>query len=405
MGTVRPSDAAELTAAFDSGALVRPDSAIPNLVDVARAVATVSGVGGLGLSPFANDLAASLADRQHLVLILADGLGLEMLSAKATARTLREHIRSEVRAVFPSSTAVALTSLATGEWPARHAVTGWWTYLDQIGGPATILQYRRLADDCSLADLGVAPGEAFPVPSLASRMERRCHFLMPREIAGSVYSRYWTGGAAETGYQSLTGTFNSIMEAATGAEGPTFTYVYIPHVDHEAHKDGPESRGTRDAITAVDRLVSDLKANLGDSVAVVVTADHGHLAVADSERFMIRDADGLPGLLASPPAGDTRVVEYHVRPGEHERFAAGFRANFGEHFFLLTTDEVEDLALLGPEPLAPETRQRLGDYTAISRGASVLGFHPSQASQEALPQRSHHAGLTPAEMLVPLVVA
>ena len=139
--------------------------------------------------------------------------------------------------------------------------------------------------------------------------------------------------------------------------------------------------------------------------AVIVAADHGHLAVADSERFTIRDADGIPGLLASPPAGDTRAVEYDVRPGEHECFAARFRANFGEHFFLLTTDEVEDLALLGPGPLAPATRQRLGDFTAILRGAAVLGFHPSQASQEALQQRSHHAGLTPAEMLVPLVVA
>ena len=74
------------------------------------------------------------------MLILADGLGLEMLEREAAARTLREHLRSELRTVFPSSTAVALTSLATGEWPARHAVTGWWTYLEQSGGPATILQ-------------------------------------------------------------------------------------------------------------------------------------------------------------------------------------------------------------------------------------------------------------------------
>ena len=390
---------------LDAGTLVRPDPAVPNLVDVARAVVTASGVGGLELSPFAEDLADSLADRKHLVFILADGLGLDMLERETAARTLRAHLHSEVRAVFPSSTAVALTSLAAGEWPARHAVTGWWTYVEQIGGPATILQYRRLTDDCSLADLGVAPEEAFPVPSLVPQVGRRCHFLMPREIAGSVYSRYWTGGAVATGYDSLTGTFNSIMEAMAGADRPTFTYVYIPHVDHAAHQDGPQSSGARDAIVAIDRFVADLKARLGDSAAVVVTADHGHLAVADSERFLIQEADGIPGLLASPPAGDTRVVEFHVRSGEHERFEARFRANFGEHFFLLKTDEVEDLALLGPGPLTPGTRQRLGDFTAISRGASVLGFQPSLASREALQQCSHHAGLTPAEMIVPLVVA
>lgn len=395
----------KLVDAFDAGTLVRRDPTIPNLVDVARAVATASGVGGLGLSQFAGDLATALATPEHIVLILADGLGLEMLERESGARTLRDHLHGKIHAVFPSSTAVALTSLATGEWPSRHAVTGWWTHLEQIGGPATILKYRRLADDCSLAALGVSPEEAFPVSSLVPQMRRRCQFLMPREIAGSVYSRYWTGGAPATGYESLAGTLNSTMEAVLAADGPTFTYLYIPHVDKEAHQAGPESVGARDAVMAIDRLVADLKAGLGDSATVVVTADHGHLQVSDSERLMIQDADGIPALLASPPSGDTRVVVFHVRPDEHERFEARFREKFGEYFFLLTTDEVEDLALLGPEPLASRTRQRLGDFTAISRGASVLGFHASQASREALEQRSHHAGLTPAEMLVPLVVA
>ena len=399
------SDTAGLVAAFDAGTLVRPDPAMPNLVDVARAVATASGAGGLGLTPFADDLAASLAHREHLVFILADGLGLEMLEREAAARTLREHLRSEIRTVFPSSTAVALTSLATGEWPARHAVTGWWTYLEQIGGPATILQYRRRSDERSLVDLDVPPEDAFPVVSLAPRMGRLCHYLMPHNIAGSVYSRYWAGGAAVAGYQSLTATFSSIMETVMAADEPTFVYVYVPHVDKEAHDGGPESVGTRDAIIAIDRLVADLKAGLGDSAAVVVTADHGHLAASPSERLMIRDADGIPGLLASPPSGDTRVVEFHVRPGEHDRFEERCRANFGEQFFLLTTNEVEDLSLFGAEPLAPRTRQRLGDFTAISRGATVLGFYASQASREGLHQRSHHSGLTPAEMLVPLIVA
>lgn len=404
-GAVQTSDAAELAAAFDAGALVRPDPAMPNLVDVARAVAAASGAGGLSLSPFADGLAASLAGREHLVFILADGLGLEMLEREPSAHALRERLRGEIRTVFPSSTAVAVTSLATGEWPARHAVTGWWTYLERIGGPATILPYLRRADERPLADLGVPPEEAFPLPSLIPKMRRRSRFLMPGDIADSVYSRYWTGGAAATGYQSLEGAFTAIVKAVRAAGEPTFTYVYVPHVDKEAHANGPESAGARDAILAVDRLVADLTAALGDSATVAVTADHGHLAASPGDRFMIREADGIPGLLASPPSGDTRVAEFHVRPGERERFEARFRANFGKYFFLLTTDEVEDLALFGPEPLASRTRRRLGDFTAISRGAAALGFHPSKDYREALHLHSHHAGLTPAEMLVPLVIA
>ena len=400
----RTSDVPDLFAAFDTGALLRPDPAVPNLVDAARAVAAGSGADGLDLSPFAGDLAASLAEREHIVLILADGLGMAMLEREDGARTLRGNLRGELRTVFPSSSAVALTSLATGEWPARHAITGWWTHIEEIGGPATILQYRRRSDDRSLVDLGVAPGVAFPVPSLAPRIGRLRHFLMPHQIAGSTYSRYWAAGPA-TGYHSLAGAPDSITEAVKDAGEPTFVYVYVPHVDNEAHHGGPESNAVRAAVIAVDRLVADLKAALGESAAVVVTADHGHLGVTAAGRFMIRAAEGLPALLASAPSGDARVLEFHVRPGAHERFEERFRAAFGRHFYLLTTDEVEELGLLGPGPLAPRTRQRLGDFMAVSRGPAALGFQPSKASREALQQRSHHAGLTNAEMLVPLVVA
>ena len=400
----RTSDVPDLLAAFDSGALLRPDPAAPNLVDAARAVAASVGASDLELSPFAGDLAASLAEREHIVLILADGLGMEMLEREADARTLRGNLRGELRTVFPSSSAVALTSLATGEWPARHAITGWWTHIEEIGGPATILQYRRRSDDRSLADLGVSPEDAFPAPSLAPRIRRRSHFLMPHQIADSVYSRYVAGGPA-AGYHSLAGVPGLIEEAVRDVGEPTFAYIYVPHVDNEAHHGGSESNAARAAMLAVDRLVADLKAGLGESAAVVVTADHGHLGVAAAERFMIRTAYGIPTLLASPPSGDARVLEFHVRPDARERFEEDFRFAFGRHFYLLTTGEAEDLALLGPDPLAPPTRRRLGDYMAISRGPAVLGFQPSKASREALQQRSHHAGLTPAEMLVPLVVA
>lgn len=398
------SDVPELLAAFEAGELLRPDPALPNLVDVARAVAAAGGAAGLELTPFAEELASSLAGREHIVLILADGLGAEMLEREGDARTLRGNLRGELRTVFPSSSAVALTSLATGEWPGRHAVVGWWTHIEEIGGPATILQYRRRSDDRSLADLGVAPGNAFPAPSLAPRIARRSHYLLPQQIADSVYSRYWAGGPA-AGYRSLADAPELITGTVRDAGEPTFVYVYAPQVDSEAHQGGPESNGVRVAMLAVDRLVADLKAALGESAAVLVTADHGHLGVTGADRRIIRANYGIPPLLASPPSGDPRVLEFHVRPDEHERFDEYFRTAFGRQFYLLTTAEVEELALLGPGPLAPRTRQRLGDFMAISRGPAVLGFQLSKASREAVQQRSHHAGLTPAEMLVPLVVA
>jgi hypothetical protein len=364
----------------------------------------VGGADGFELTPFAAELASTLHEREHLVLVLADGLGLDMLEREPAAEVLQGNLRHELRAVFPTSTAVALTSLATGAWPAQHAVTGWWTYVEEIAAPATILQFRRRSDDRALSELGVAPEAAFPQPSLMSRMRRRAHFLLPREIAGSVYSRYWTGGPAATGYQSLADAFAAVAEAVREGDEPTFSYVYVPHVDHAAHERGADSHEARAALVAIDRLVAWLAGELAEEAWIVVTSDHGHLAVTADQRLLIRDANGLPELLASPPSGDARVLEFHVRAGEQERFAARFRERFGGTFYLLTTAEIEELELLGPRPLAEMTRRRLGDFTAISRGATVLGYQPAKASREALQHRSHHAGLSPAELRVPLVV-
>ena len=398
------SDVPALIEAFEEGTLLRPDYGLPNLVDVARAIGAVGRVPGLELSPFASELADELRQRRHVVLVLADGLGHDMIEREEAAETLRAHLRRELRTVFPSSTAVALTSLTTGEWPASHGVTGWWTHIDEVG-PTTVLQYRRRSDSQSLSELGIDPADVFPVQPFVKRMRRLCHFLMPRDIAGSIDSRYWSGGPAAAGYSSLSDTFDAAVQTVMGADEPTFVYIYAPHVDAEAHHAGPDSREARSAIVAVDRLFATLAAELGEEATIVLTADHGHTAVTAQQRLLIRDSDGIPGMLEHPPAGDARVVEFHVRPGRHEEFESRFRERFGAAFFLLSTDEVEELQLLGPGPLAEATRARLGDYMAISRGAQVLGYHPAKASRDALQQRSHHAGLLAAELHIPLVIA
>ena len=296
------SDVGELLEAFEAGTLLRPAADVPNLVDLARAFATVAGAEGLELTAAARELAGVLGAREHLVLVLADGLGLEMLEREPAAPFLRAHLAQELRGVFPASTAVALTSLATGEWPAQHAVTGWWTHLEEIGGPATILQYRRRSDDRPLLDLGVEPGRAFPVPSLLPRLRRRTLCLLPQAIAGSVYSHYWTGGEPATGYSSLAEAFASVGEAVRGGDGPSFSYVYAPHVDHAAHQGGPDSREARSAVVALDRLMERLAGELGDAARVVLTSesrapDRAHAgAAADSARRWAAGPAGEPAV-------------------------------------------------------------------------------------------------------------
>lgn len=400
------SDVDALLAAFEAGDLLRPDPAVPNFLDLARAVGSACGVRGAELSTHAREIERRLQEREHIVFVLADGLGLDMVEQGGEgSAVLRASLAMELRAIFPASTVVALTTLMTGEWPARHAITGWWTHLEEIAGPATVLPYVRRSDDRSLADLGVQPEQLFPLPALTPRMTRETRVLVPHAIAGSVYSRYGTGGEPASGYESLAEGVEQTIAAALGSDAPSFTYLYIPHLDQAAHEHGPWSGEAAQALRAINQVFGLLARELRGQAVVALSADHGHLGVTEDEVLLIREGDGLPELLAAEPSGDTRVLHFHVRPGAREAFAERFRELFGEAFLLLTTEEVDALGLLGPEPLAPVTASRLGDFVAISRGAHVLGYHPANGARELLRHASHHSGLRPEELRIPLLLA
>jgi len=186
---------------------------------------------------------------------------------------------------------------------------------------------------------------------------------------------------------------------------PTYTYLYLPHVDGAAHEYGLRSPEVHGAVNSIDRELARCTEVLGGAARVVLTSDHGHLEVPPERRHPIRNNDALSSSLACLPSGDLRCAIFHVRPGETEAFAQAFHVRFGERFVLLTTAEVEELRLLGPGPLSDETRRRLGDFMAISLGADILAYVTAGGDRHALHQPSHHSGMSPEEVLIPLVLA
>jgi hypothetical protein len=398
-------DVERLLEAFESGHLVRPSASAPNLVDLARALAALTGVPDAPASTVSRALEAEIGASDHVVLVLIDGLGVEQLEREEGAGFLRSHLRRTIQTPFPSTTAVALTSFATGEWPARHAVTGWWTYLPSIDASATMLPYTRRGDDVSLEDLGVEAEEAFPLPALWGACPRDVRCVQPKRIAGTVYSRYQTGGRTSAGYGPLREAFEATIDHVEHTGRPTYTYLYFSHVDAAAHEYGIASPEAHGALLAIDDGLARLTHHLGGRARIVVTSDHGHAEVPEERRNRLRASDPLAAHFRALPSGDMRAPSFHLLPGHAEAFASAFRARYGADFVLLTPAEVEALELLGPGALSAETRRRLGDFVAVSLGIDVLGFVAPDGNRRALQQPSHHSGLTPAEMYVPLVVA
>ena len=72
---------------------------------------------------------------------------------------------------------------------------------------------------------------------------------------------------------------------------------------------------------------------------------------------------------------------------------------------VLTVDEAEEISLFGPGKLAAHTKARLGDMMALSIGQDVIEYRATRGGSRMMSEASHHSGLTPAEMRIPLIIA
>jgi hypothetical protein len=211
------SDLERLKRAFAEGELVSPAGPGPKLPDFSRALYGLAGLSaaalakeeakGAALSNQALGLQRLIGPAEHYVLVLLDGLGDEMLARTPAGGFLRGNRAGALRTVWPSTTAAALTTLATGEWPGRHAVPGWWLWLDPPGLSAEVVPFVERFGRRPLSEHGVRPEEVFTVPSVVARLGHEPLAIMPADIAGSVYSRYCTGGTATLGYKQLAEAF------------------------------------------------------------------------------------------------------------------------------------------------------------------------------------------------------
>ena len=216
------SDVDEFLAACSSGELVRPSGPARNIVDLGVAIASLAGTRGVRLSPNADAIARLIGKPDHLVLVMADGLGNELLQAMEGS-FLSANLADTIASVFPTSTPVVLTSLATGLWPNQHAVTASHSYQSELGYVVNNLFYNRRSDEKQLSTLDVKPDQVFPVPALVGRFQLDVATLIPAPYRGGFFS--YIAGGPTIGYESLGDAVDIAIKRVLKADTPTYTYL------------------------------------------------------------------------------------------------------------------------------------------------------------------------------------
>jgi hypothetical protein len=389
---------------FEQGVLVRPTDSELNLVHVVRAIATATGARDFRSSACVREALDLIGAPEHIIFVLLDGLGMTIVESLPAESFLRSHLRRQIIAGCPSTTACALTTVATAEYPNCHGVTGWFTYLPEYELTATVLPFMERFANISLTTRGLNVGDVIRAPTICSDMKRDVLTIVPAFISETPYNHWARGKTRGAGYFSFHHAFEQAITHIVGASGPTYTHVYFPEIDSHCHKSGASARNVAPLVLQIDQELKRLAGVLEGRARIIITADHGLIDVPKQQQHFLLAGDPMLALLQVPPSGDARLPVFHVRSEKHAEFVEMFEQRYGDQMVLLSTEDARRMEFFGGGDFSPTAKPRFGDFVAIPFRPVTLAYHPPQKPLGNV-FLAVHGGMSPQEMQTPLCIA
>ncbi|HEY1737646.1 MAG TPA: alkaline phosphatase family protein [Acidimicrobiia bacterium] len=328
-------------------------------------------------------------DATSVVLLAVDGLGASALERHAACLpTIVAMDRAVITSVLPATTAAALTSLTTAAPPTRHGLVGYRVLVGEHVLNALRWQVEGARNNNRAPDVHeVQRVDAFrgrPVPVVTKSEFRKTGFTVAHLGAGPFH-----------GWRTVSALVEHCRRLV--AAGERLVYAYYPGVDEVAHEYGLHDGFYEAELRATDGIVAQLLDGLPEECALVVTADHGQVDIAE-EAWV--DTHALAPLLHLQ-SGDARFRHLHAKPGAANELAQECERAFGHLAWVRTRRRLIDEEWLGARPV-PAVGGRIGDVV-------LMPFEPVGFIDPALPRerglRSAHGAPTADEMLVPLLAA
>ena len=322
---------------------------------------------------------------KNVVTILFDGMGSNIIDKILPSDSfLIRHRLKAITTVFPATTVAATTSMQTGLNPVETGMIGWNVYLKGI-------------DKIVTAFHGIEKGDETETP-LKEAVNYKAKFMKTTSISEEINLKgedkgYTLFPFGENAYEDLDEMLDRI-EKLCNQDGKKYIYAYDDEPDASMHQIGTYCKQIRDMIRYRNIMVEKLSHKLQDTVIFVV-ADHGHLPV---ESIYLEQYPQIIECLERDTSLEPRATTFFVKNEKKEDFQKLFQENFSEYYELYTKEDVIESKLFGDGEENPIFRDALGDYLAIAKTNKTL---LSKYDKEF---KSHHAGYTDDEILVPLIV-
>ena len=334
-----------------------------------------------------------LPDAPAYVIFLVDGLGARLLERYAHAAPFLAALadgQAAGTAGVPSTTATSLTSLGTALTPGAHGMVG---FTSRVPGTDRLL-------NALFWDKRIDPLEWQPHPTAFTRLAAdgvSVTVVNKREFEGSGLTRAAHRGAEFVGADRVGERIAAVVAAASIR--PSLTYVYDGDLDWTGHRYGVSSSHWLQQLAMVDAEAEQLAESLPVGARLVVVADHG---MVDSPAASRTDVDEHPELRDGVAllGGEARFRHLYCRGGGVLDVLATWRGFLGDRAEVLTRDEAVGRGWFGPA--LPGMLPRIGDVVVASRGDA--GIFSSVDFRYETSLVGLHGSLTPAEMLIPVLV-
>ncbi len=344
---------------------------------------------------------------ERVVVFLVDGLGMINLKRLARKRDLGILGRSEwveLTSTFPSTTAAAVTTLMTGATPVEHGVIGYILYYKEFGVVAKAIEMTPVGGKRdSLLQMGMRPEKFLPVPTIFQRLTElgvKAYNATYSHFVNTGFNRMTAEGARHKGFHSLSDMCGAVIDTFNKESPPLFMMVYWGLVDTMGHRYGADGEVyQREASAVLRAIVEEVYPRLPSRTALVILSDHGQIHTSWREEIWWSHKDEIYKLLKIVPTGEQRMMYLHA--DDPEALKAYVEQNYADKCILLDSKESIKSGLLGKGEPYQLVWERAGDLILIATERNSFNFKYTGQEQSLY---GRHGGLSPEEMLVPMIV-
>ena len=318
---------------------------------------------------------------KNVIVFLLDGLGLDVLEQNlAEDSFLRKNIVHVNSAIYPSTTAASTTATKCGLSPLTSGWTGWENYLKEVDRNLVLFTgYNYVTDEPT----GISLYKYIPYTM----------FYYDMDVDGIVIEPNFANNnhkIKDQLKQSL-----SLLKKSTK---PMIQYIYYTEPDKIMHQTGTNSKETRNTIEALNSQMEDYAKKLPTDTLLIISADHGHI---NTKPINLYGCKPLLKILNRRPSNDARCITFSVKNGKNKEFEDLFNTLFGYAYKLYETKDAISEGFFGKvdDPVNPRINDFLADYVAVG----IKDYYFNYKDENAFEFKSHHAGITRNEMLVPVI--